>query len=257
MKKTSLTAILTSLGMTAAAHSATISWATPANMHSGDPDDASFISTNGTLVDAVNGGGITATVNGIEFTGLTGTQTAGQNLSSGNFSFANHNDNGSAFTQAEFGGGTVGVGDLIQSGLWAVDSVTLTGLTIGNSYEVQILANDGRGSRSDNFMVGYGDGNVTGPQVIGILNNQPDAGGDGPAGTGGTTGQHFIGTFTADATTQSFQAFGTNSGVIANLGLGDSRAHVNAIQLRNTTIPEPSSALLALIGLGFGLRRRR
>ncbi|MFW2386331.1 MAG: LamG-like jellyroll fold domain-containing protein [Akkermansiaceae bacterium] len=221
------------IGLSSLLPAAQITWETPMNMFSGDANDASFVSTSGVFIDAVNGGGIDATVNGILFTGVAGTATDGQNLSSANFSFTNHNDNAGAFGQGEFAGGTAGVGDLIQSAFWRLESVTMSGLTVGDEYQVQILANDARGNRSDNFMVGYGDGlGGATAAVFGILNNQANANGDGPAGTGGATGQYFIGTFIADAATQSFNVFGTNSGTIANLGLGDSRAHVNAIQLR-------------------------
>ena len=53
----------------------------------------------------------------------------------------------------------------------------LSGLTVGDDYEIQILANDARGNRSDNFNVGYGDGlGAAGEQTIGsgvvLLNNQ-------------------------------------------------------------------------------------
>ena len=181
---------------------------------------------------------------------------------SGNFSFLMHNDNANAFTQGEFAGGTAGVGDLIESGIWGAQGVTLTGLTSGDDYLIQILANDARGNRSDNFIAAYGDGTGTGGPASSpvLLNNQPNAGGDGPTGSGGTTGQFIIGTFTADAAEQTFLSFGTNSGNIGSLGNGDSRAHFNAIQLRNVSaaaVPEPGS--LAVLGLGslVMFRRRR
>ena len=262
LKSSVLTGALCSL-IASNAGAALISWGTPTDMFSGDANDASFISTNGVLVDAANGGSTLAgptVVNGVPFNSIAGTNAGGQNLVSGNFSFLNHNDNASAFGQGEFGGGTAGVGDLIQSGIWGAQGVTLTGLTIGNDYEVQILGNDARGNRSDNFMAAYGDGSgsVTPASGVVLLNNKPNAGGDGPAGSGGTTGQYIIGTFTADATEQTFLSYGTNSGNIGSLNNGDSRAHFNAIQLRNTTVPEPSSVLLTgLAALGFIGRRRR
>ena len=251
-------------GLNLDAKAATITWEAPVAMFSGDANDASFINTEGTLVGAANGGSTlaaNAVVNGVEFANIAGTNAGGQNLVSGNFSFLNHNDNADAFGQGGFAGGTGGVGDLIQSGIWGAQGVTLTGLTSGEDYLIQILANDARGNRSDNFMAAYGDGlggTTPGSDPV-LLNNQINASGDGPTGTDlDASGNYIIGRFTADDVTQTFQAFGTNSGNIAALSVNDSRAHFNAIQLRNVTaVPEPGS--LAVLGLGslMMFRRRR
>ena len=81
------------------------------------------------LLLALSNGGSTlaanAVVNGVEFVSLAGTNAGGQNLVSGPFSFLNHNDNASAFGQGGFSGGTAGVGDLIQSGIWGARGTSL------------------------------------------------------------------------------------------------------------------------------------
>ena len=239
------------------AQNAMITWQAPQNLSDGvDFTDESFISNNGSLVSALNPGGAAGdiTANGITFVAMpsNGVTTADQNLTSadGVFAFTLHNINDVAFqagnsnaNSMEFEG--TAVGDLIRGGLWSVDTITINNLTPGNDYEIQILGNDARSSRSTAFLCGYGDGvNLGTAAVIMELNNSPD-------NTATTTapatevGDFVIGTFTANAPTQTFEVFGTNSGDVANLGLGDSRAHVNAIQLRDVTSLTPVDCVLA------------
>ena len=97
-------------------------------------------------------------------------------------------------------------------------TATLGGLTIGDTYEVQGFANDARSNRDDGFVTRLGNGQG-GFGVELALNNQPN---------GDRAGDFGIGTFTADATTQTFELAGFTNG-------SDSagRIQINAIQLRN------------------------
>jgi len=149
-------------------------------------------------------------------------------------------------TVADFGGGigegfgaliagsafstlTPGFQGVLRSGIFspsATAEVTLNGLTPGTNYQVQIFT-----ARTDANVREYtfadGTSSVT-------LNSGVDA------------GQFAIGTFTADAATQSL-------GIITD----DSNFGVFSAVVVAEAVPEPSSmALLALGGLGL-LRRRR
>ena len=254
-----LTALIASLGMTAAAHSAVITWGTSVQMYQGDVSDETFVSTDGTSLVALNGsdGPNDATVNGVTFVGGV-TDTAVTGVGGESITVITGTNNNGSFQDGEYDGSN-DISALIQGGIWGSDRVDFAGLAIGNVYQIQLFGNDARGNRSTNFIGGVGNGTGSGGAVASLqLNNSP-ADGSAPTLPQSDVGDYIIGTFTADAVTQSFDVYGTNSGVIANLAIGDSRAHVNAIQLRGLgpAVPEPSSALLALIGLSFGLRRRR
>ena len=252
MKHKNLTAVLATLGLTAAAHSATISW-TGSNITS-DSD----VSTNGTLVFGVRGNtatGATTTVNGVDFLHTTradlAATTQGQSPGTESMTTTLGNDNASSFQAGGVGGDLAG---LINGGYWGTTSgntatVSFTGLTIGQNYEIQLFTNDARTSRSIVYEMDLSDGNG-GTGVTLQLNNSPD----NTNTPGSEPGDFAIGTFTADSANQSFELAGMLNGA-ANAG----RTQVNGFQLRDLgpSIPEPSSALLALIGLGFGLRRRR
>ena len=96
--------------------------------------------------------------------------------------------------------------------------MTLTGLTIGDTYEVQIFSNDARAG-SDTGLITRLDNGAGGTGIDLELSNAPD---------GGSAGDFGLGTFVADASTQSFELSGFLNG---NPNVG--RVQVNAIQLRN------------------------
>ncbi|QTN33683.1 PEP-CTERM sorting domain-containing protein [Akkermansiaceae bacterium] len=111
---------------------------------------------------------------------------------------------------------------------------TLSGLTNGVKYSVQLFTSDSRANIGDRRSIRFNDGN-----------------GNLTAEVAQITKQYFIGTFTASGTTQAINATsspispGTSGAVI-----------LNALTL--SVIPEPSGAmLLGLSILGFLVRRRR
>lgn len=106
-------------------------------------------------------------------------------------------------------------------------SVTLTGLTAGTAYKVQVFFNDQRVSTGARVMT-YGDG----------LGNNVNVAAGALAGAQSTDyGQFAIGTFTADAATQTLS-------LAAN---GFSNAHVNAILVVNPGPPPAPSVPTNLV----------
>lgn len=113
-------------------------------------------------------------------------------------------------------------------------ALTLNALTVGATYEFQIWSNQSNTASSRSLLVTAGN-SVT------LDSNTTNA-------VGGV-GQFAIGTFTADATSQSFALTGAG---------GDDFQPMNAFQLR--VIPEPGSVALLTVGAGALLlsnRRRR
>ena len=186
------------------------------------------VSTNGDLVFAINASDSTGstTVNGVEFVtsnrANAGVVAQAQSIGDESISTSFTNENTRAFEDGGLGvNGSVG--GLIEGAWWGTPtgdqsvSVTLTGLEVGTTYELQIFANDARSSRDDGWVSSLSNG-VGGFGVNLELNNQP---------FGGRAGDFGIGTFTADSTSQSFEISGSIDGQVST-----SRAHVNAIQLR-------------------------
>lgn len=219
------------IGMSSLLPAAPITWETSVQMYQGGTVET-FVSTNGIGLIALNGTVATgnATVNGVTFIGantdVTVTGSEGHTIVV--VAGTGHNN---AFQDGEFDGNAE-ITNLIGSGIYGADSVTFGGLTPGEEYQIQLFGNDARGNRSTNYIGGVGDGtgSITAAATL-LLNNSP-ADGSAPVAPQTNAGDYIIGTFTADAATQSFNVFGTNSGDVANLSIGDGRAHVNAIQLR-------------------------
>ncbi len=109
--------------------------------------------------------------------------------------------------------------------------ITLTGLTIGNEYELQTFLGDNRSGTP--FIMTVGDGITVQKTSSGSVEN----------------GAWIIGTFTADATTQNFLSAHANI----------SQNFLSGYQLRDiSSVPEPSSAvLIGLGGLALILRRSK
>ena len=266
------------VGSAGFAHASIITWDPSVDLFAGGAN-TSFVSQNGTFVAGFNGGAaaVTQTVGDTTFTALdnvalnNGTTIGGVTLT-GNFT-------GSA-GPTTFGGGRLGPDPtataLINSAVFQGTNLTLSGLTVGNTYEVQILVNDARGGgasvRDEEWQNAYNDGNG-GTTITGIaqLNNRAFNDGADPA----NDGDFIIGTFVAAAggtqsidfiasrgndPTQTLDLGGT-FGAAQNFNAG--QAQINAFQLREIAIanvvPEPGTASFLLGGLliGFAKRRRK
>ena len=218
---------------TITSHAAVVTWGAAQGII-GDTD----VSTNGTLVQAANfGTASTATVNGVTFAGFTG---AGASTTVGNFTLS-----GGALANGGLGGGGGAFAALTPAyqglllnatgvpGANSILTLTMSNLTVGNSYEFQWWYN-GSG-------VAQSTANVTA-----VAGNSVTVNGN-PAGTLGSLGQFALGTFVANATSQAI----TFTGSAAAAGA------LNAAQLRllpaASVVPEPGSALAGLLALGVCL----
>jgi hypothetical protein len=223
--------ILVALALSASlASAANITWGGPQQI-TGIGD----VSTNGTLVGAFNVGatGVPSTVvNGVNFQSFSTVN--------GNGSFGNFTTVGSGFiTQTNTDGGSPNapfstLPAAYQTLLASYSSpfagtiaMTISGLVVGAQYEFQVWSN-----RSDGQF--GGDLTVTSGNTTTLRGNT--------AGAAGGLGQWVIGSFTADALTQT----------ITFAGDGD-YGSLNAFQLRNITqtpsgVPDTGSTL-ALLGV--------
>lgn len=210
-------ALLSIYGQTAnSTLASTIVWDAPKTI-AGDSD----VSLTGTLDRAYNFTGDTSdpTVNGVTFNAFKGiTSTLGDTTNAPNF-----NDSAFGSVNSPFASLSSGYQALLKSAAY-YDSltVTLNGLTQGNTYQVQLWLNDAR-------VYGVGrtqtvNGSLPYSQNIGTVD--------------GGVGQYVTGAFMADSTSEVF-AFWPGSA-----GYG---GQVNALQLRS--IPEPSSVVLLVAGL--------
>jgi alpha-L-fucosidase 2 len=185
---------------------ASIAWSPPVTI-AGDTD----VSTAGASVFAYTFG-TAATVNGVAFTAVTSTTSApGLTMSGWGTQNSSAFNTGSApFANLSSAYRNILVGADYISAKTTV-TLTLTGLTVGNTYALQCWFSD---PRSSNLYTN--DLSSPGGNIVHVLENATFV-------TGGL-GQYAMGTFTADATTQAFTI--TGAGVTPNTQL-------NALQLRN------------------------
>ena len=203
-----------------------------------------FVNTSGSLVAAINSdtAGDSASINGVDFQGTNlagwnagvsgaGGVTISSNATVGNF--------GSTFVQ---GGGppptitNSAINNLIGSGIWNPQTITLTGLTPGDTYIIQIIGNDSRNGRHEGFLTLLSDGvnDVATSLANGTAGQNPLSNSPSTAADPRLPGSTIVGTFIADGTTQSFDLQGSLDG---GASFNGGRAQINGFQLR--TIPVP------------------
>ena len=224
-------------GFSIDASASTITWETAVQI-----DDAgAFVNKTGSLLVAINSDDDgDSSINGVNFAsadlerwnaGITGGNgvTVSSNAANGNFA--------STFVQ---GGGpppTItdsAINNLISSAIWNPQTVTLTGLTPGETYIVQIISNDSRDNRDENFVAVLSNGVddvatslANGTAGLNSLSNSAPT-----AANPSLPGSAIVGTFIADATIQTFELAGSDNGG-ASLNSGG-RAQINGFQLRTT-----------------------
>jgi len=209
-----------SIGVQSGIASSNILWGAPATI-TGDND----VITNGGLLFAYNDANTATTVNGVSFAAGNSSSTFGSDVSmNGNTSFST----------TAFGSGAgspwSGLGSAYQATLKGgaytsnngTQTVTLKNLVSGHPYLIQIWVNDNRSLSSNRTETVTSSGGNT---VTLDYNN---------TGTNGGVGQYTIGTFTANATNQTF----TLAGV---LPAGGNSAQLNAIQVRDLSAPDGST----------------
>jgi hypothetical protein len=219
----------------AGAEGSVITWGSPTNI-SGDTN----VSTTGALVAAFNMNGSAVTVNGVNFAAFPvagGSTTA----TSGNFTF--NETPGTLVAPTNLGSAnppfnnlSANYQTLLSSAISTSDNnaltLTITGLVVGQTYQFQWWLN-----ASSNFTLGYGT-TATSPNPVTLDSNTTD--------TNGGLGQFVIGTFLCGADTQ----------IITFTGIDSTNAPtLNAFQLRNLSIPEPSTVALLAVGALFGFAR--
>ena len=208
------------------------------------------VSTSGTLVQALNFGrgpnssAFDTTINGVDFTGLVNGNTSNlwADPSSGNFSANTQNVGGSYSGLATYS-------TLLSTWLFSTDAarntVTLSGLTSGQEYLVQLFMADSRTNQpqfATRFpVIDDGEANeFTGPVY----------------GTNGGVGFVINGTFTADGATQTFTINNYNPGDNPGDPATQLGFQLNAYQIR--AVPEPATiGLLGAAGAGLMLALRR
>lgn len=174
----------------------------------------STVSTAGTVVDARTGStgtGNNVTVNGVTFKSVDNSGNlfdslfANDNISTRGYGNVVTDGNYRTFLALGQRSGRTGWSDpprIAPTEVWT--TVNFSGLTVGNTYQVQIWYSDNGGTPQNQALV-LGDGATAGSPVFGTdaqLINEVTSGG---------AGQYGIGVFVADATTQSFNVRTRNS----------------------------------------------
>ncbi len=221
------------------------SWGTPSAAYS---NDTTWVSTAGTLVSAINASASandTVSYAGVDWTNADATEM-GNGVTQNGVTMAA----GSSLAYATaFGPGTyTDTEDFYNGGIYNFTSLTISGLTVGQEYQLQVMAMDDRGT--DLRYTTFSDGvntladSITGGTYGACMIRTDPAGGAGVLN----------GTFTADSATQTFEIFGSRGSETAVNS--SSTCQFNAMQLR--AIPEPATlGLVAAFGGAVLFIRRR
>lgn len=229
------------------AGAASIIWDTPTILTLGVDTD---VSTTGSLLYAFNLGdiGVTGpTLNGVTFTAFpvtSGVTSASQGSVTISTSPVLFSYNFATSPSAPYTSLTSDYQALVSTGLITVGvfntlTLGLGGLTLGNTYQVQVWASDANGTLSGSPFGDYQTIFTAGNAVTLDDNNTNFDGG---------VGQWVTGSFTADAATQNIAITCPTSGSPV----------LNAFQVRTlAVVPEPASATLLALGAGLLAARRR
>jgi len=187
------------------AHASEITWETAVPI-----DNAgAFVNRSGSLIAAINAdnAGDNTGINGVIFAGTDLAEwnagvsgAAGVTISSD----ATNGNFGSTFVQ---GGGpppTItdsAINNLIGSGLWNPQTVTLTGLTPGDTYIIQVIGNDSRNGRNNSFVTLLSDGvnDIATSLANGTVGQNPLSNSAPTAADPRLPGSAIVGTFIADS----------------------------------------------------------
>ena len=228
------------LGLSSAASAAAITFGAAQN-DTADTD----VSTTGTLVAAYSVSGPAVTVNTVPFAAFP---VSGASATNGNTTVATSTGTitnpGSAYGTPSSSSMSTNYKSILSAGSFEdfapspTFTITFSGLTLGQQYKVQLWVNDSRGPAAGGFRTGT----LSGPGASNSVTLAYDVG-----NVSNGAGQYALGTFTADAASQTVTFTGTSS---------QNDTQINAFQLRS--IPEPTSlGLLGVGGLGLLARRRR
>lgn len=231
------------VGAASQSPAAIITWGTPTAIAS-----ESDVSVNGTTIIARQatgspyGGYADQTVNGVLFSGSANTQNG---VTFGLDSGFGGSDQAGYVLGAPGTPGTLSAAyQTMLTGGWfgggGAGSFSLSGLTVGQDYQLQIWVADYRQfppnvyNRTQTFTAG----NTSDPLTF--LQTNPSG-----INLGASSGSYILGQFTADNTTQTINLFSAQS------------QQLNAFQLR--AVPEPSAVVLGGLGLVgmLGIFRRR
>jgi hypothetical protein len=253
------------LSVTTLSHAQSVTWGAATSM-----SDDSDVSNTGAYFDAGTFYGTATTVNGVAFNPLTNTGDVFSD-GSGKISVSINNvltpgsvDNGlsggpTGSVYLAYTGGSTNYQNVVStlgftnSGVGTGMTVTLSDLTIGNYYQVQVWAFDGKSENITDVGTDSENGvnrittELTGANNV-LINGSP-------LPTTPEIGQFALGNFTATSTTETFQALQTQTGDVVDAAV------INDVSVRDFgVIPEPSQVCLFGMGLAMlavVMRRRR